>query len=219
MWDFVSESLSALYYHCFYSCKKKGRGRLDFYSNQDIRGKTEGRAAEMNVVCPEFICCCVLCQTSVSSFSSPSVICLQFKHFPCMSLSHLLLVSTCLLTELGLCSIFDLINPPPFHPSLRIMSARLFWNVWTGTAYFTLLLIFDRCSGEAHIHIDWSHMHNLHTAVHYTEALHRTGKTFCGGVIIYTSKLPPVEHLWNIEAARTYQFGKNTHSVHFSQTD
>lgn len=63
----------------------------------------------------------------------------------------------------GVCEGLLTSGPSPFHPSREKMTPRLFWNVWTGTAYFTLLLIFDRCSGEAHIRSNWSHMCSLHT--------------------------------------------------------
>ena len=40
------------------------------------------------------------------------------------------------------------------------MTTRLFWNTWwTGTAYFTSRLTFDRCSWEASIRVNSSHMH------------------------------------------------------------
>lgn len=80
------------------------------------------------------------------------------------------------------CVVFLTYKPSPFSSFTGKITARLFWNVWTGTAYFTLLLIFDRCSGEAHIHINWSHMHSAHMPLHYTCILLCTDnkrKTFC----------------------------------------
>ena len=80
------------------------------------------------------------------------------------------------------CVVFLTYKPSPFSSFTGKITARLLWNIWTGTAYFTLLLIFDRCSGKTQIHINWSHMHIYtwrYTALVCCTAVHKQLKTFC----------------------------------------
>lgn len=70
--------------------------------------------------------------------------------------------------ELALCGVTGLSTPTPFPPFSGKITSRLFWTVWTGTACFTLLLIFDRCSGKTRVRSAWSHSHCLPMTLHCT---------------------------------------------------
>lgn len=134
----------------------------------------------MDEACAEFICCFFSISSSDSFFLFP-VVCFSHTHpfqtihmLCCMGLLSLTTCKTDKKTVRHMprqslaCAVFLTYKPSPFSSFTGKITARLFWNVWTGTAYFTLLLIFDRCSAEAHIHINWSHMRSPHMTVHHT---------------------------------------------------
>lgn len=154
---FVGESLTALYSKCFYSWRIEA-GLCFHWNRRHPKEKyTKIVPLESSAVFH-----------NISLFGSSFIFVSPHPQFPSHPgvILHEPFVAGVLRNKIHMrrqrwvCVVF-LTYTRPLSSVTGKITPRLFWNVWTGTAFFTLLLIFDRCSGEAHVHINQRHMCSL----------------------------------------------------------